>query len=85
MAPHGDLHYLPFAALHRSGAAPSFLVERYAIAMVPSASVWLRLRQRAPDVQPARVLALAPRVDALPGSRAEVTRSAGFLGRARGC
>jgi len=80
IAPHGDLHYLPFAALHRSGAAPSFLVERYAIVMVPSASVWLRLRKRTPDVQPSGVLALAPRVDALPGSQAEVVAIGRFFG-----
>jgi CHAT domain-containing protein/tetratricopeptide (TPR) repeat protein len=71
-APHVELHYLPFAALRRPGDSPSFLVERYVVTTVPSASVWLRLRERS-DVAPgAGVLALAPRADVLPGTRIEV-------------
>ncbi len=72
IAPHAELHYLPFAALRKAGASQPFLVERYVVTTVPSASVWLRLRERGHPPPAARVLALAPRVDALPGSRVEV-------------
>jgi len=72
IAPHGELHYLPFAALLR-GEPDQFLVERYDVTYVPSASVWLRLADRRRSEQPGdRVLLLAPRPDALPASRAEV-------------
>ena len=72
IAPHAELHYLPFAALVRPGPPDQLLVERYVLEYVPSASVWLRLRGR--PAPPARngVLALAPHATALPGSRAEV-------------
>jgi len=72
VAPHAELHYLPFAALVRPGTPEQLLVERYVIEYVPSASVWLRLRGRPPHAPGGGVLALAPRVAALPGSRAEV-------------
>ncbi len=71
IVPHAELHYLPFAALVRPGPPEQFLTERYVIEYTPSASVWLRLRGRA--APPAEgVLALAPRAEALPGSRREV-------------
>jgi CHAT domain-containing protein len=73
IAPHAELHYAPFAAL--IGAAPpgagEYLIQRYRLSFTPSASIWLRLHDRAPPVG-SGVLALAPRVDALPGSAAEV-------------
>jgi CHAT domain-containing protein len=75
VAPHGELHYLPFAALLVPGAAGAreqFLVERYAVTYTPSASLWLRLGERRGAVAGGRVLALAPRVGALPASREEV-------------
>jgi CHAT domain-containing protein len=72
IAPHGELHYLPFAALRVPGTPKQFLVERYRLASVPSASVWLRLRERPAASGDGSVLALAPRPDALPGSRMEV-------------
>ena len=74
IAPHGELHYVPFAALLGAPGPAGFLVERYRLAYTPSASVWLRLRGRARTATPADdgVLALAPRIAALPGSRAEV-------------
>jgi CHAT domain-containing protein len=72
IAPHAELHYLPFAALVRSGPPEQVLVERYVPEYVTSASVWLRLRARAGAPARSGVLALAPRVAALPGSRAEV-------------
>jgi len=74
IAPHAELHYLPFAALREPGGGgpEAFLVQRYVVTTVPSASVWLRLRERGDPVPGAGVLALAPRVDVLPGSRVEV-------------
>jgi CHAT domain-containing protein len=69
---HAELHYLPFAALIGPGRSPHFLIERYDVAYVPSASVWVRLRQRGAKPVPSGVLALAPRSGALPGSQAEV-------------
>ena len=71
IVPHGDLHYLPFAAL-LDGATGRFLVERYEIAVTPSAAVWLTLGARASERATAGLLALAPRPDALPASRKEV-------------
>lgn len=73
IAPHVELHYLPFAALVRPGSPERLLVERYVIEYVPSASVWLRLRSRRAAPTRGGVLALAPRAAALPGSLAEVT------------
>lgn len=72
IAPHAELHYLPFAALVRPGTPDLFLVERYVLEYVPSASVWLRLRDRPEPALNGSVLALAPRPAALPGSQAEV-------------
>ena len=72
IAPHVELHYLPFAALVRPGPPERLLVERYVIEYVPSASVWLRLRGRPGPRVRGGVLALAPRAAALPGSQAEV-------------
>ena len=80
IAPHAELHYLPFAALRRPGASASFLVERYTVTTVPSASVWLRLRERGDLAPGTGVLALAPRVDALPGTRMEVVSIARLYG-----
>lgn len=72
IAPHAELHYLPFAALLVPGPPERFLVDRYVIEYVPSASVWMRLRERPAPSRGGGVLALAPRTAALPGSRAEV-------------
>ncbi|HEV8398308.1 MAG TPA: CHAT domain-containing protein [Gemmatimonadales bacterium] len=72
IAPHAELHYLPFAALLAPGTAGQPLVTRYTLEYVPSASVWLRLRSRPAPPADAGVLALAPRATALPGSQAEV-------------
>jgi CHAT domain-containing protein len=70
LVPHAELHYLPFAAL--LDADGRFLVERFAIGVAPSASVWLALGDR-PAPTPARdILALAPRPEALPGTSREV-------------
>jgi len=72
IAPHAELHYLPFSALVVPAGREALLVERYVIEYVPSASVWLRLRERAAPPHNGGVLALAPRAASLPGSRAEV-------------
>jgi CHAT domain-containing protein len=72
IVPHAELHYLPFAALVRRGTPEQFLVDRYVLEYVPSASVWLRLRDRPVPARGGGVLALAPRPAALPGSREEV-------------
>jgi CHAT domain-containing protein len=68
IAPHAELHYAPFAALL---GPREYLIQRYRLSYTPSASVWLRLHDRAPPVG-SSVLALAPRADVLPGSAAEV-------------
>jgi CHAT domain-containing protein len=72
IAPHVELHYLPFAALVRPGTPEQLLIERYVLEYVPSASVWLLMRRRPAPLAQSGVLALAPRDEALPGSRAEV-------------
>jgi CHAT domain-containing protein/tetratricopeptide (TPR) repeat protein len=71
IVPHAELHYVPFAALLGARGPDDYLIQRYRLSSVPSASVWLRLLGRA---QPTTngVLALAPRTAALPGSAAEV-------------
>jgi CHAT domain-containing protein len=79
LVPHVELHYLPFAALIRAGdarpgARDEFLVERYEVGYAPSASAWVRLSQRKliRRENSNRILALAPRTGALPGSAQEV-------------
>jgi CHAT domain-containing protein len=80
IVPHGELHYLPFAALRAPGP-PEFLIERYRLTYVPSASVWLRLRERPTLPAGGSVLAFAPRVDALPGTRIEVASIGRIFGQ----
>ena len=84
VVPHAELHYLPFAALRRPDAAGGYLVERFEIATVPSASVWLALEARGPakSLRDAKVLALAPVAGQLPGTRREV-EAIGALAPAR--
>ncbi|MEO5508997.1 MAG: CHAT domain-containing protein [Longimicrobiales bacterium] len=79
--PHAELHYLPFAALISDAAPARFLVEQYDIAVTPSASVWLSLRQRAAGPRNARTLALAPTPDGLPASLREVNSIARITSR----
>ena len=86
IAPHSVLHYVPFAALLGAPGPAEYLVQRYRLTYTPSASVWLRLQGRARAAGPGDdgVLAFAPRVDALPGSRAEVAAIGKIFGtRAR--
>lgn len=73
LVPHGELHYLPFAALLEAGPRGRFLVQRYVIATTPSASVWVALGDRRAS-QGRGALALAPEVAALPATRREAGR-----------
>ena len=55
VVPDGALHRVPFDALRQSPASPP-LATRFEVTLVPSASLWLRLRGRP---QPARAALLA--------------------------
>jgi len=79
LVPHAELHYLPFAALVDGDG--HFLVERYAVAQTPSASVWLALGDRSPGSATGGVLAFAPKPGALPASRRELQAIQRFGGR----
>jgi CHAT domain-containing protein/tetratricopeptide (TPR) repeat protein len=68
LVPHGELHYLPFAALLGTSGP---LVARFEIATTPSATAWLALGART-RTRGEGILALAPRIDALPGSDQEL-------------
>ena len=82
-APHGELHFLPFAALMGPpGRAMPYLVERYEIAYVPSAAVWAQLGARAPSLPNGKVLVVAPFPGSLPGSRDEAAGIRQVYGRA---
>jgi CHAT domain-containing protein/Tfp pilus assembly protein PilF len=70
LVPQGELQYLPFAALLDS--AGRFLVQRYALAMTPSASVWIALGDRPAGPPGAGLVAFAPQPATLPGSSQEV-------------
>src|SRR6267378_1540958 len=70
LVPHVELQYLPFAAL--MDTAGRFLVQRYELAMTPSASVWIALGDRAAGVPGVGLLAFAPQPATLPGSGQEV-------------
>jgi CHAT domain-containing protein/Tfp pilus assembly protein PilF len=72
LVPHAELHYLAFAALLGGKGRGQFLVERYEVALTPSASVWLALGDRPGRRAPGGVLAFAPSPGALPASRLEV-------------
>ncbi len=75
IAPHAELHYLPFQALLRTAPhGEGFLIESYDIAYTPSASVWAELARRAPPIGARGTLAMAPRPDILANSAAEVER-----------
>ena len=73
IVPHAELHYVPFPALLGGGTSGQYLIARYDLATIPSASVWLELMRRDRPAGPVgRVLALAPATSGLPGARAEV-------------
>ena len=71
ISPHGELHYLPFQSLREEGEAGGYLVERYDIRYVPSASVWRQLDSRAVSRASGQVLILAPDLERLPGAKRE--------------
>jgi tetratricopeptide (TPR) repeat protein len=68
VAPHGSLHYLPWAALHDGR---QWLVEQHELVQVPSAAVWLAARQRPPP-RYRSLLALGHGGAALPQVEAEL-------------
>jgi CHAT domain-containing protein len=72
IAPHAELHYLPFPALLEAGSSDRFLIERYDLSLIPSASVWIQLHDRPGEPGREKVLALAPQPGRLPGTQAEV-------------
>jgi CHAT domain-containing protein len=80
LVPHAELHYLPFAALLEDSLRDRFLIQHYDLAEAPSASVWLELGERRTEAAKGELLAFAPRVDALPGSRREVEAIARLVG-----
>jgi CHAT domain-containing protein/tetratricopeptide (TPR) repeat protein len=78
IVPHGELHYLPFQAL--IGPREDFLVERYVVSYIPSASVWMSLPQEDRRGENDRVLAMAPLVERIPASRIEVEEIGNIFG-----
>lgn len=81
IAPHGELHFLSFAALIAPGARDRHLVEQFQIAYTPSATVWVQLGERRFATPPRGVLALAPNVRRLPGSQREASAIRRIYGR----
>jgi CHAT domain-containing protein len=72
IVPHRELHYLPFEALiDRRDGSDHYFVESHDVAYVPSASVWLRMRERSSSAAEG-VLALAPLDTRLRGTAREV-------------
>lgn len=69
IVPHAELHYLPFAALR--DADGRYLVERYEVAMAPSAGSLIDIEGRGPAGGQG-VLLLAPAASRLPSSLQEV-------------
>jgi CHAT domain-containing protein len=80
LAPHAELHYLPFQALIPSRNRVEFLIERFAIGYAPSAAVWVGLSDRPGSGVGSGLLALAPRSSDLPGSGYEVRAITGLFG-----
>lgn len=79
IVPHGPLHYLPFQALRN---ADSYLIERHALAMAPSAGVAVQLVKRGSN-QGGRLVAFGnPGIDekfALPDAEREVNMIGGLF------
>lgn len=72
LVPQGVLHYVPFAALQDTRGR--FLVERFTLSSVPSASVLAvaRERSRATGTRWRRIVAIGDPTGRLPGARSEV-------------
>ena len=81
IAPHGELHFLPFGALITPGRTERFLIEQLQLAYTPSATAWVQLGERRVPTLSRNVLALAPQVDRLPASRQEVLAIGRIYGR----
>lgn len=80
IVPHGDLHFLSFAAL-QSPRTHRFLIEQFEIGYAPSATVWMQLRNRKPVARTRRILAMAPHINELPASRNEVGAIGNIYGK----
>jgi len=81
IAAHAELHYLPFATLVAPRPDTRYLVQRFAITYVPSASVWVRLADRGGSSAPRDILAVAPESrTVLPGAFLEVRDVARLYG-----
>ena len=72
IAPHSELHFLPFGALIQPGRTDHFLAERMQIVYTPSATALVQLASRPVATSRQNVLAFAPNIDRLPASRDEV-------------
>ena len=73
IVPHGELQYLPFAAL-RNPRTGRFLIEDFTLIHLPASGVLAALRSRpAPGSFRGTYSAFAPFPDALPGTRREVS------------
>ena len=82
VAPHAQLHFLPFGALITPGPSPRFLLEQKQIVYTPSATAWVQLSQRNRKGFGRSVLAYAPNVSRLPASRTEVSAIGRIYGNA---
>jgi len=79
ISPNAELHYLPFAAL-LSQPEGEFLIERFTIMYVPSASVWDRLMARRHASTTGRILLMAPVPERLPATRLEASEVGRLMG-----
>lgn len=81
IVPHGDLHYVPFAALY-DGKRNRYLVQDYPITYVPSASTIPYLREKESAVRGAALVLGDPATVSqprLPGAEREARKVAGKL------
>ena len=79
ISPNAELHYLPFAALWNQPEG-EFLIERFTVTYVPSASVWDRLATRKHAPTTGRILIMAPLPERLPASRLEASEIKRLMG-----
>lgn len=83
VVPDGPLHRLPFEALRLSDGR--FVLERYEIAVIPSAGVALALRAEGPRSGPTTLLAIGdPAYGTVPPAYRDAFADAGGLARLRG-
>jgi CHAT domain-containing protein/tetratricopeptide (TPR) repeat protein len=81
IVPHGALSYVPFAALSAPPGTDGarYLVERYSIVTIGSASAFAALRARAASPVPARAAVFAPLPRDLPSTRDEAVTVTGEI------